>query len=98
MAFKIRMGQPEMDSLWNDLSTRKQLGLLDKEEEKSFKKLVKALGFLSANPKHNSLASHEISDLSRKYGMKFFLAILRKLFRIHGPDPVKRILCRWTPF
>jgi|GEM_PF-4017980 len=29
--------------------------------------------------------------------MKFFLAILRKLFRIPDPMPVKRILSRWTP-
>lgn len=26
MGFKIRMGQPEMENLWNDLSTRKRLG------------------------------------------------------------------------
>jgi hypothetical protein len=57
MPFKIRMGQPEMEWLWEDLTTRKQQGKLDKNEERFFKKLVKALGFLSANPKHNSLAS-----------------------------------------
>ena len=93
MAFKIRMGQPDMESLWNELSTRKQLGLLEKEEEKSFKKLVKALGFLSSNPRHNSLASHEISDLSRKYGMKIFQSYLEnntpgagRIFWAYGPD------------
>ena len=46
MAFNIRMGLPEMEALWNDLSTRKQQGKLDKEEEKFFKKLVKALSYL----------------------------------------------------
>ena len=58
MAFNIRMGVPEMALLWNDLSSRKLLGALDREEEKLFKKLVKALVFLGANPRHNSLASH----------------------------------------
>ena len=93
MGFKIRMGQPEMEMLWNDLSARKRLGLLDKEEEKFFKKLLKALGFLSANPRHNSLASHEITDLSRKYGVKIFQSYLEnntpgagRIFWAYGPD------------
>lgn len=38
MPFKIRMGIPEMEALWRDLSTRKQNGELDKAEEKFFKK------------------------------------------------------------
>ena len=93
MAFKVRMGVPEMEAVWNDLSTRKQQGKLDRDEEKSFKKLVKALGFLSVNPKHNSLASHEITDLSRKYGIKIFQSYLEnntpaagRLFWAYGPN------------
>src|SRR5271169_6890340 len=76
MAFNIRMGLPEMEALWNDISTRKQQGKLDRDEEKFFKKLVKALGYLSENPRHNSLASHEIDDLTRKYGFKIFQSYL----------------------
>ncbi len=38
------MGLPEMEALWNDLSTRKQQGKLDRDEKKLFKKLIKALG------------------------------------------------------
>ena len=67
MPFNIRMGLPQMAAFWNNLSTRKQQGQLDSDEEKFFKKLVKALGHLSPNPRHNSLASHEIDDLTRKY-------------------------------
>ena len=76
MAFNIRMGLPEMEALWSDLSTRKQQGKLDLDEEKFFKKLVKALGYLTENPRHNSLASHEIDDLTRKYGFKIFQSYL----------------------
>jgi hypothetical protein len=72
MAFRIRMGVPEMEAFWNDISLRKRAGKLGKAEEKFFKKWVKALGYLSANPRHNSLASHEIEDLTRKYGIKIF--------------------------
>lgn len=93
MAFKIRMGVPEMEALWNDLSTRKQEGELDKDEEKFFKKWVKALGYLSANPRHNSLASHEIEDLTRKHGIKIFQSYLEnktpaagRMFWAYGPE------------
>ena len=44
MAFNIRMGLPEMAAFWNDLASRRQQGKLDGDEEKFFKKLVKALG------------------------------------------------------
>ena len=93
MAFKIRMGQPEMEALWLDISTRILQGRLDKDEQKFFKKLVKALGYLSADPKHNSLASHEIDDLTRKNGIKIFQSYLEnntpgagRLFWAYGPD------------
>jgi len=93
MAFAIRMGQPEMEALWQDLSRRKQAGRLGREEEKFFKKLVKVLGYLSADPRHNSLASHEISDLSRKHGIKIFQSYLEnntpgagRIFWAYGPD------------
>jgi len=93
MAFRIRMGVPEMEALWNDLSTRKQMGDLDKDEEKFFKKWVKALGYLSVDPRHNSLASHEIEDLSRKHGFKIFQSYLEnktpsagRMFWAYGPD------------
>ena len=66
MASKIRMGFPAMDTLWNDPSTRKLRGRLDKNEEMFFKKLVKGLGYLQQNPRHTSLASYEIDDLTRQ--------------------------------
>ncbi len=93
MAFKIRMGQPEMEPLWLDFSTRKQQGQLDKDEEKFFKKLVKALTFLGQNPRHPGLRSHEIDDLTNKFGLKVFQSYLEnntpaagRLFWAYGPD------------
>ena len=93
MAFKIRMGLPEMAALWNDLSTRKQQGKLGRDEEKFFKKLVKTLGFLAENPRHNSLASHEIDALTARYGIKIFQSYLEnntpaagRIFWAYGPD------------
>ncbi len=68
MAFAIRMGHPEMENLWKDLSMRKLAGSLGKDEEKFFKKLVKALGYLSVDPRHNSLSS--LPPSSGKAGRK----------------------------
>ena len=93
MPFQIHMGIPEMEQLWLDLSTQSTQGSLDKEQQKFFKKLVKALRFLADNPKHNSLASHEIDDLSRKYGIKIFQSYLEnntpsagRIFWAYGPN------------
>ena len=93
MPFRIRMGLPEMEVLWLDFSSRSSQGNLDKEEQKLFKNLVKALGHLAENPKHNSLASHEIEDLSRKHGIRIFQSYLEnhtpsagRLFWTYGPD------------
>ena len=93
MPFKIRMGQPEMESSWLDLSERHNQGTLDKDEEKLFRKLVKTLGYLSIDPRHNSLVSHEISDLNRKHGIKIFQSYLEnntpgagRIFWAYGPD------------
>ena len=93
MDFNIRMGLPEMAAFWNDLAIRKQQGKLDKTEERFFKKLVKALACLAENPRHNSLSSHEIDDMTRKCGFKIFQSYLEnntpsagRIFWAYGPD------------
>jgi hypothetical protein len=93
MPFRIRMGVPDMAALWDDLSTRRIQGKLDRNEDKFFKKLVKVLGFLGDNPRHRSLQTHEINTLSDKYGFKVFEAYLEnhtpaagRVFRAYGPD------------
>ena len=93
MAFNLRMGLPEMAAYWDDLAARKQQGKLGRDEERFFKKLVKALGYLAENPRHNSLASHEIDALTAKYGLKIFQSYLEnntpaagRIFWAYGPD------------
>jgi hypothetical protein len=76
MPLNIRMGVPEMAAVWLDLSSRKLQDKLDRQEEKFFKKLVKVVGFLSDNPRHPSLQTHEIDVLTDKYGFKVFEAYL----------------------
>jgi hypothetical protein len=87
------MGVPEMEAYWNNISTRQLAGKLAGDEERFFKKLVKTLAFLSQNPRHPGLASHEIDDLTRKYGFKVFQSYLEnntpaagRLFWAYGPE------------
>jgi hypothetical protein len=93
MAFNIRMGVPGMEARWNDLVDRAGRDQLDKQEQKFYRKLVKALGHLRENPRHNSLASHEIDALSRKCGFRVFQSYLEnktpatgRMFWSYGPD------------
>jgi hypothetical protein len=92
------MGIPEMQQLWDDLFTRARTGTLDKNEKRLWKKLAKAVTFLAANPRHNSLQSHEIEHLSRRYaklmgrGVKVWQSYLEnrtpaagRLFWVYGP-------------
>ncbi len=92
MIFHIRMGIPEMEKLWNDLSSRYVSNDLDSSERKFFRKFVKALDLLRNNPRHNSLSTHEIDSLSKKYGMKIFQSYLEnrtpgagRIFWSYGP-------------
>jgi hypothetical protein len=91
--FNLRMGVPEMASVWSDLSSRHQQGKMDRDEEKYFRKLVKALAFLGENPRHPSLQTPEINALTDKYGFKVFEAYLEngmhaagRVFWAYGPD------------
>ena len=70
------MGVPEMEDMWNMLSTLADENKLKGNDKKLFKQLVKAINFLSQNPKHNSLSSHEIIPLSQRYGMKVWQSYL----------------------
>jgi len=93
MAFNIRMGVPGMEAKWNDLVDRARRDQLDKTEQKFYRKLINALGYLRENPRHNSLASHEIDVLSRKCGFRVFQSYLEnktpaagRMFWSYGPD------------
>jgi hypothetical protein len=93
MAYNIRMGVPGIEAGWNDLVDRAGRDQLDKQEQKFYRKLVKALGYLRQNPRHNSLASHEIDPLSRKCGFRVFQSYLEnktpaagRMFWAYGPD------------
>jgi len=89
--FTIRMGVPEMKELWDGLLKKSKNGKLNTSEEDLFKRLGKAIQFLSANPKHPGLKTHEIEALSKKYDIKIWQSYLdqgdnsRRMFWTYGP-------------
>lgn len=93
MNFDIFMGEPEMLRLWNDLQQKAEAKALNSEERELFDKRSKALELLSGNPRHPGLESHEIDDLSKKYGFKVWQSHLenrragaRRMFWSYGTE------------
>ena len=91
--FAIEWGVPEMEELWADLSGKADADTLDGDELRLFKKLVKTVSFIAENPGHPGLASHEISDLTKRYGVKVWQSYLEnrkpaagRIFWTYGPE------------
>lgn len=87
------MGRPEMEDFWNNLSQKYKTDSLKKDELRLFKKLIKTFNFLQNNPKHPGLKSHEITPLSKRYGIKVFKSYLEnnkpaagRIYWVYGPD------------
>jgi hypothetical protein len=92
MSFAIRMGMPEMDYYWQDMTGREAKGELDKGELKTFRKLIKSFNHLSINPRYPGLCSHEIEPLSRIAGLKIWESYIEnntpaagRIFWVYGP-------------
>ena len=92
MSYAIRMGIPEMDELWNTLKTKHRDGTISKKDEDLYNKWGNALKKLSSNPMYPSLKSHEITELSSRYGMKVWQSYLenktsgaRRMYWVYGP-------------
>ena len=90
--FEIHLGIPEMEELWNSLSTKFHDGSAKKNDKKLYKQLGKAMTLLQNDPRHPGLNSHEISALTARYGMKVFESYLEnntpkagRIFWVYGP-------------
>ena len=76
MQFEIVLGVPEVAYYWNDLDKKYESRKLTGKEKILFKKLIKAFRLLESDPRSNSLQTHEIDALSKKYGFKVFQSYL----------------------
>ena len=93
MKYSIRMGIPEMLALWNDLQQKYRSDSLTKSEKQLYKKWGNSLKKLSEDPFYPSLQTHEISPLSKRYGMKVWQSYLEnktsgamRMYWVYGPD------------
>ena len=93
MDFSIRMGIPEMLELWMRLHRKSKNGSILKADATLYKKWGKALKLLSIDPFYPSLHTHEIPNLSRRYGRKVWQSYLEnrtsramRMYWVYGPD------------
>lgn len=93
MQFEIFLGVPDVLNYWTELDNKFQNDTLSGKEKSHFTKLIKAFRLLETNPRSNSLATHEITVLSSKYGIKIFQSYLEnnvpsagRIFWAYGPN------------
>ena len=93
MNFNIRMGIPEMQDLWVSLQTKYRNGTIGKKDEELYRKWGNALKKLANDPRYPGLKTHEITELSDRYGMKVWQSYLenktsgaRRMYWVYGPD------------
>lgn len=91
--YRIRMGLPEMKELWDKLQKKYRDGTIGKKDRIIFEKWGKALKLLAQDPLYPSLRTHEIEELTRKYGRKVWQSYLEnktsgalRMFWVYGPD------------
>ena len=91
--FKIRMGIPEIKSFWDDLLKKCTENTANKDEQLLFKKFGNCLRKLSTDSRYPGLKSHEIDELTNRYGMKVWESYLEnktsgamRIFWVYGPD------------
>ena len=92
MEYEIRLGIPEMKEFWDDLTLKINNKSATKEEKILHKKLSKCFTSLKKDPRYPSLHSHEISELTSRYGVKVFESYLEnhtfvagRIFWVYGP-------------
>ena len=93
MRFNIRMGIPEMEVLWFSLQRESPSGTINKKDASLYKKWGKALKLLSDNPRHPSLQTHDIRELTERYGERVWQSYLEnktsgamRMYWVYGPD------------
>ena len=74
--FKIRMGIPEMQNFWDNLKKKVDNGTANKNEVTQYNKLGRAFYHLSIDPFYKGLNTHEIPEMSKRYGERVWQSYL----------------------
>ena len=94
MPFQIVMGVPEMLQFWTNLSTRCQERTATKSEKRIYLLLLKTLKKISLDPRYPGLHTHEIDELTARYGgVKVFQSYCEnrnpramRIYWVYGPS------------
>ena len=91
--YKIRMGIPQMQELWENLEKKYKEQTATKNELKLFKLLVSCFSKLSNDPRYPGLCTHDIEALTKRYGQKVWESYLEndtpkagRIFWCYGPE------------
>lgn len=87
------MGIPEMAELWNRLQNDYRSASISKNDLKLYKKWHNALVHLSQSPNYRGLHTHDMPELTKRYGIKVWQSYLEnktskamRMFWVYGPD------------
>lgn len=93
MKFEIVPGIPEVDKFLKDLSNKCKTNIATSDEVSLYKKLKHTFELLSNDPFYPSLNSHEISELTTRYGKKVFTSYIenktpaaKRIYWVYGPN------------
>ncbi len=93
MNFNIRMGIPEMSNMWERLRKEFLEGSISKKDLSLYKKWGKSMKLLSENPRHPGLHTHDIEELTNRYGVRVWQSYLEnktssamRMYWVYGPD------------
>lgn len=82
-----------MEALWSKLQVEYRLGIISKKDATLYKKWGKALKLLSENPRHPGLRTHDIQELTDRYGERVWQSYLEnktsgamRMYWVYGPD------------
>lgn len=65
-----------MRELWDTLKSKHKSGTANADEEKLYSRMAKAIKLLASNPRHPGLNTHEIKELTARYGRKVWQSYL----------------------
>lgn len=93
MEYEILFGTPEMKDRLENLFDQLENDAIGKNDLKLLKKFEKTTRFLASDPFYNSLRTHEISSLTKRYGRKVMQSYMEnktpkpwRLYWVFGPD------------
>ena len=86
MKFNIRMGLPEMESLWSRLQKEYRAGTISKTDSSLYKKLGKTLKLLAENPRHPGLQTDRYGERVWQSYLENKTSGAMRIYWVYGPD------------